>query len=80
MAMGARNAIAAARPDWLPLPFIGCDGLAEGGQSLVKEGKLAATIILQSAAGPAIDLLAAHLRSGAQPPACVTLAAKPYPA
>jgi ribose transport system substrate-binding protein len=79
MAAGARKAIAARRPEWLQLPFTGCDGLPEGGQRLVKEGQLAATVIVQSNAGPAIDLLANHQRSGQQPPARLVLPARPYP-
>ena len=79
MAMGARKAIAARRPEWLRLPFTGCDGLPEGGQRLVNEGQLAATVIVQSNAGPAIDLIAAHLNTGQPAPARAVLPPRGYP-
>ena len=80
MAVGARNAIGTRRPEWLRLPFTGCDGLPEGGQRLVNEGKLAATIIVQSNTGPAIELIATHLRTGASVPARLILQPRAYPA
>jgi len=79
MAIGARKAIAARRPQWLHLPFTGCDGLPEGGQLLVKEGQLAATVIMQSNAGPAIDLIAAQLNKRQPAPARVVLQPRGYP-
>jgi ribose transport system substrate-binding protein len=79
MAVGARKASAARRPEWLTLPFTGCDGLPQGGRRLVDEGQLAATVILQSNAGPAIDLVAAHLRTGTRASGRITLAPYPYP-
>jgi ABC-type sugar transport system substrate-binding protein len=78
MAIGARKAIAAKRPDWLRVPFIGCDGLPEGGQRLVSSRELAATVIVQSNAGPAVDLIAAHL-NGKSAPARVVLPPRPHP-
>lgn len=79
MAVGARKAIGALRPEWLRLPFTGCDGLVDGGQRLVKEGQLVATIIVQSAAGPAVELVATQLRTGAQRTGRLVLPARPYP-
>ncbi len=79
MAVGARRGIASRRAEWLELPFIGCDGLPQGGQRLVKERQLAATIIVQPTAGPAVDLIAAHLK-GTPAPARVVLQPKPHPA
>lgn len=79
MAVGARKAIAAMRPEWLHLPFTGCDGLPEGGQRLVREGQLAATVIMQSNAGPAVDLIAAQLGTRQRGPARVVLAPRGYP-
>ncbi len=80
MAIGARKAIAARRPEWAGLPFAGCDGLPQGGQRLVREGQLAATVIVQSNTGPAIGLVAAHLEKGAAAPARLVLNPAPYPA
>jgi ribose transport system substrate-binding protein len=79
MAMGARKAIAARRPEWSQLPFTGCDGLPDGGQRLVNERRLSATVILPSNTGPAIDLIATHLRTGSPPPARTVLTPQPYP-
>jgi ribose transport system substrate-binding protein len=73
MAVGARKAIAARRPQWLDLPFTGCDGIPESGQRLVNEGQLAATVIMQANAGPAIDLIAAQLTTRQPAPARVVL-------
>lgn len=78
MAIGARKAIAALHPEWLNLPFTGCDGLPDGGIRMVKERQLAATVIVPPTAGAAVDLVAAHIRTGA----CagrIVLAPRPYP-
>lgn len=79
MAIGARKAIAARRPQSLNIPFTGVDGLPEGGQRLVKEGQLAATVIVPSNTGPAVELVAAQLRTGQPAPARVILASRGYP-
>lgn len=79
MAIGARKAIAERRPEWLHLPFTGCDGLPEGGQRLVNEGQLAATVIVQSNAGPAIDLIATQMNGRGHAPARLVLQPKSYP-
>jgi len=79
MAIGARKAIAARRSQWLHLPFTGCDGLPEGGQRLVKEGQLAATVIMQSNSGPAIELIAAQLNTGQRAPSRIVLPPHGYP-
>jgi ABC-type sugar transport system substrate-binding protein len=79
MAIGARKALALRRPDLARVPFIGCDGLPDGGQRLVKEGQLTATVILPSCAGPAVDLVAAQLKSGSSGSARVILPAKAFP-
>jgi ABC-type sugar transport system substrate-binding protein len=77
MAVGARKAIAALvdperRAAWRPAVYLGCDGLPDGGQKLVREGVLAATVVTPSNAGPAIDLVAQAL-AGKAPPAAVSL-------
>jgi ribose transport system substrate-binding protein len=78
MALGARRAVAAIsdqlrRAAWRPAVYVGCDGLPEGGQKLVRDGVLAATVITPSNAGPAINLVVECLRTGRQPPATVSL-------
>jgi ABC-type sugar transport system substrate-binding protein len=79
MAIGARKALSARRPEWAGLPFTGVDGLPEGGQRLVRAGTLAATVIMPSNAGPAVNLVAAHLRSGRRAPLELVLAPSSYP-
>ncbi|HXA19515.1 MAG TPA: substrate-binding domain-containing protein [Thermoanaerobaculia bacterium] len=79
MAIGARKAIAARRPQSLHIPFTGVDGLLGGGQRLVSEGQLAATVIVPSNTGPAVDLVAAQLRTGQPAPARVVLSSRGYP-
>jgi ribose transport system substrate-binding protein len=78
MAMGARRAIEALVPERSSVPFTGCDGLPEGGQRLVREGRLAATVVTPSNTGPALDLVAKALR-GEPTPAEVTLKPVSYP-
>jgi galactofuranose transport system substrate-binding protein len=79
MALGARKALVAIRPDWARVPFTGCDGLPEGGQRLVNVRQFAATIIAPSNAGPAIDLVARWLKTKEQPPPLVMLSPVSYP-
>jgi ABC-type sugar transport system substrate-binding protein len=57
MAVGALEAIKANHPEWGKIRAIGCDGLPEGGQRLVREGVLAATIVAAASTGPGIDLV-----------------------
>jgi ribose transport system substrate-binding protein len=57
MAMGVRKVLAAERPAWLSLPLIGCDGLPEGGQREVQDGRLTATVVQALTAGAAVELL-----------------------
>ena len=68
MASGARKAITARRPDWANLPFLGVDGVAAH--------DLAATVVVPSYTGPAIDLIAKHLKDGSSVPPRVVLAPK----
>jgi len=67
MAMGARTALAAQRPDWSG-PFTGCDGLVNLGQRYVREGQLAATVVKATTAGPGLELVAKALRGEPVPP------------
>jgi simple sugar transport system substrate-binding protein len=79
MAIGAYHAFETDRPELLRRPITGCDGLPEVGQQLVREHKLAATVVVQSNAGPAVELLDKYLRAGALPSACVMLSPRAYP-
>ncbi len=79
MAIGARKAFVELRPGWVQVPFIGCDGLPEGGQRLVKLRQLAATVITQSNSGPAMELVSSWLRTGTLPPAQELLTARSCP-
>jgi len=78
MAVGARQAVNTLRKDWAGLPFLGCDGLPEGGQKLVARGELAATIVTPSPTGPAVTLVARAL-AGERPPAELKLAPRSHP-
>jgi hypothetical protein len=71
MAAGARSAIAELRPDWSALPFTGCDGLPNEGRQMVAAGELAATIVKPTTTGPALEMIAHCLASGALPPETV---------
>jgi len=62
MAVGALKAFRTHRPQWGEIPAIGCDGLPQGGQRLVKEKVLAATIVAPPTTGPGIEVVARFLR------------------
>jgi ABC-type sugar transport system substrate-binding protein len=79
LALGARKALRAHRPEWVPIPFTGCDGLPEGGQRLVRAGELAATIVLDSCAGPAVELLDGSLKTGQPPPPILVIPPRSFP-
>lgn len=79
MAAGARKAILERRRDWTVLPFLGCDGLPEGGQRMVTQGLLAATVITPSNTGPALEIVARWLRTGEVPPRETLLSPRSYP-
>lgn len=57
LAVGARRAILAHRPEWSEILFAGCDGLPEGGQKLVLSGQLTSTIVTPPPAGAAVTLV-----------------------
>lgn len=85
MAVGARKAFqeqmaGANRDKWLGLPFIGCDGMPDTGQLWVREGSLAATIIVPANAGQALEMLALALAKGTQPPERTLTVPRSYPA
>lgn len=62
MAAGVRKALETWKPEWLDVPITGCDGLPGGGQRMVREGILVATVIQPVTAVPALELVARWLR------------------
>ncbi len=82
MAVGARHALASVpdRPELARVPLTGCDGLPDGGQRLVADGHLAATVITPSNTGPSVELVATALRTKQAPPAELLLRPSSFPA
>jgi ribose transport system substrate-binding protein len=73
MAMGARKAFSTMdnntdRDRWLRLPYVGCDGVTKTGQSWVRTGLLAATVIIPATAGRAISILHQAMLTDRRPP------------
>jgi ABC-type sugar transport system substrate-binding protein len=84
MAGGALEALAAAaqesgRPEIARIPVIGCDGAPDTGQKMVREGRLAATVVLPRVAGPALGIVARLLAGGERPGPLVTFTATSFP-
>ena len=84
MAMGARKALQEItdlhqRDRWLSLPFTGCDGMPKTGQAWVRNGSLAATIVVPPNAGLALEMLAKAFQSGANPRERTFTEVKSYP-
>jgi ribose transport system substrate-binding protein len=72
MALGARRAFEEIsdlkeRDGWLKLPITGCDGVPKAGQTWVRQGRLAATIISPPLIGDAMEILASSRLTGRQP-------------
>jgi len=72
MALGARKAFEEelnlpARERWLKLPYIGCDGLPNSGQTWVRRGLLTATIFVPPNAGTAVEMLVEAVQNGSLP-------------
>jgi ribose transport system substrate-binding protein len=85
MGMGARKAIQemildADREHWLGIPIIGCDGVPRTGQTWVRTGQLAATVIVPPNAGEALALMTKALRSSTAVPERSFTASTPFPA
>ncbi len=84
MAIGARRAVeglsaAQQREQWLKVPFTGCDGLEGSGQSWVRSGALAATIITPIRTSVALELIAKAFGSGTQVPEATLMPATSFP-
>jgi ABC-type sugar transport system substrate-binding protein len=79
MALGAQKALRAQHPEWTGVRYTGCDGLADGGQRLVKIGQLSATIVVPSCGGPAVELLDHAFLTGNPPPPSVVVPPQSFP-
>jgi ribose transport system substrate-binding protein len=85
MAVGAKKAFQELREDagrdrWLSLPYLGCDGVSKTGQSWVKSGLLAATVVNPANTGQAIEMLAHALQTGNAPPDRTFTTPRSFPA
>ena len=84
MAMGARRglmnlAVSQQRPELRRIRVTGCDGSPTFGQRWVADGELAATVLVPSVAGQAIDELASAIDGTRRPPVEVSVASASYP-
>lgn len=83
MALGARQAASEGAERWsLPLskvPIIGCDGSSGFGQRQVIARRLACTVVVSSAAGPALEWLHRVRAGGERPAAQVMLPVASFP-
>ncbi len=79
MAGGARQALLLHRREWGSVPFLGCDGLPDGGLKMVTQGRLAATVVTPSNTGPALEIVARWLQTKEVPPREVLLPPRSHP-
>jgi ABC-type sugar transport system substrate-binding protein len=79
MAEGTRRSLEQDRPEWARLPFLGVDGLPEGGLRLVAQRRITATVVIPPSGAPAVELVARALRQKEVPPARVLLPAHSHP-
>ncbi len=79
MAVGARKALREHQREWGSLPFLGCDGLPDGGQRMVAQGELAGTVITPSNTGPAVEIVSRWLRTRQVPSREVLLPPRSHP-
>src|SRR6184192_1410714 len=85
MGIGARKAIEETIPDperdhWLGIPITGCDGVPTTGQTWVRTGQLAATVVVPPSTGKAMTLMTQALRSGTTVPEHFFTTSSPFPA
>ena len=84
MALGARKAFqeiaaAALRDHYRATPFLGIDGMPETGQECVRQGLLAATVVVPTNTGQAIEMMARTLQTGVILPERTFTLATSYP-
>lgn len=85
IAMGARKAFKRVenpldRERWLNLPYTGCDGVPQTGQSWVREGLLTATIIVPTSTGQALSMLVQSIQTGSRIPERSYISSTSFPA
>jgi ABC-type sugar transport system substrate-binding protein len=78
MAKGALGAFIERDPGRPPIPTLGCDGLSDHGQNLVKAGRLVATVITPACAARGLELVDGWLQ-GRSLPAEVLIASRSFP-
>ena len=84
MALGARKAFqeiaaGALRDHYRAVPFLGIDGMPETGQECVRQGLLAATVVVPTNTGQAIEMMARTLQAGTALPERTFTHAASYP-
>jgi ribose transport system substrate-binding protein len=84
MAIGARKAMQESsdeilREKWLGVPFTGCDGLIATGQQYVRNGLLAATVVVPPNTKLALEMLVAAMQQGKNPPELALTAPTSFP-
>jgi ribose transport system substrate-binding protein/inositol transport system substrate-binding protein len=84
MASGVLEALAEAAaeakaPDLARIPVTGCDGAPDVGQRMVREGRLAATVVLPRVAGPAVEVVSCLLLRGERPDPHIFHSATSFP-
>lgn len=70
---GARRAVEEVSreleaPEVAAVPIVGCDGTPSVGQAMVRDGQLAATVVLPRSTGPAVEVVANALSGRGFPP------------
>ena len=66
------------RDRWIKLPFLGVNGL-KAGQDAVRNGTLAATVVVPPSAAAAVETLVHAYREGVSPPECVVVTPTSFP-
>jgi ribose transport system substrate-binding protein len=84
MALGARKAFhelasSAVRDQRLGTPFLGIDGMPKTGQEYVRRGLLAATVVVPTNTGQAIEMMVHALQTGTMPAEKTLTHAKSFP-
>jgi ABC-type sugar transport system substrate-binding protein len=84
MAMGARTAFqargnAVESKHWLGLPYTGIDGVSQTGQKWVREGLLAATVVVPTNTGLAIEMLMKAFQGNVSTPEQTMTVASSFP-
>jgi ABC-type sugar transport system substrate-binding protein len=84
MAMGAKKALTASLDDkdrglLSHIPVIGCDGVPNTGQSWVRSGQMAATVVIPPTAGKAVAIMARAIQAQHPPAEHTFLVPEPFP-